>query len=619
MSQTMAVKRLQVKGMTCTGCETRIEGALHALPGVKKARAQVKNGSVEITYDADKASMEAIVKAIEAQGYTVEKSEKQEAKKPGTIRVIGLVALMLVFVLMGSHYGWFQVFNFFPLATEDTGYGMLFVIGLLTSVHCVAMCGGINLSQCISKAGGQGRFAGFMPSLLYNLGRVISYTVIGGIVGAVGSVVQFSGTARGIVQLLAGVFMVLMGLSLSGLVPSLARFTPHLPKALGRKIAKEKKRSNSPLYVGLLNGLMPCGPLQAMQLYALSTGSVFGGALSMLLFSLGTVPLMFALGALSSILSRKFTKRMVMVGAVLVAFMGISMFQNGLALSGAGSISGAAQSEPARVEEKAVQTQQPDSSAQSSVQEITSQLTGYGYPAITVKEGIPVKWTIKAAKGSINGCNYKLYIPEYKIEKTLVVGDNVIEFTPTRTGTFNYSCWMGMIRSNIKVVKNEDAVLSEEEKAVPTRQPPAVTQAPALGESVQEITSTLSGYGYPAITVQAGVPVKWTIKAAKGSLNGCNYALVIPEYKIEKRLEIGDNVIEFTPTRTGTFTYSCWMGMIRSTIKVTENEDAASSASGGSAGEVTGSPAVDFSDFAGDPEATDDPNALPLLPGGCCN
>jgi sulfite exporter TauE/SafE len=339
---------------------------------------------------------------------------------------------------------------------------MLFVIGLLTSVHCVAMCGGINLSQCISGAGGQGRFSGFWPSIKYNLGRVVSYTVIGGIVGALGSVVQFSGTARGIMQLMAGVFMVFMGLSLSGLVPALARFTPHLPKALGIKIAKEKKRGNSPLYVGLLNGLMPCGPLQAMQLYALSTGSLWGGALSMLLFSLGTVPLMFLLGALSSILSRKFTRYMVTAGAVLVLVMGISMFQNGLALSGINVSSGVAQSEAVQTGGNAENTQTDSSSAaqQSSnenVQEIASTLTGYGYPAITVKAGIPVKWTISASKGSLNGCNSRLTIPEYKIEKQLAAGDNVIEFTPTRTGTFTYSCWMGMIRSTIRVVENDAA------------------------------------------------------------------------------------------------------------------------------------------------------------------
>ncbi len=457
MSQPMMEKRIPVSGMTCTGCETRIEGALTALPGVKKAQASTKDRSVTVTYDPQKVQPEAFKKAIEDQGYTVGSAAKATGKtpekNPGIAKTAGIGALVLIFVLLGAHFGWFQLFNLFPVATTDTSLGMLFVIGLLTSVHCVAMCGGINLSQCLG-GNGQGRFSGLMPSLKYNLGRVISYTVIGGIVGAIGSAVQFTGTLRGIVQLLAGVFMVLMGVSLSGLFPALARFTPHLPKALGRKINKEKRESNSPLYVGLLNGLMPCGPLQAMQLYALSTGSTLGGATSMLLFSLGTVPLMFALGALSSILSRKFTKYMVTAGAVLVVVMGISMFQNGLALSGLQSGSGAAQSEPKQT--AAVQaevTKAPE--AGGGVQEITSELTRSGYPAITVTVGTPVKWTIKAAKLNLNGCNYAIVIPEYNIRKELAVGDNVIEFTPTRAGKFTYSCWMGMIRSTITVVEGD--------------------------------------------------------------------------------------------------------------------------------------------------------------------
>ena len=491
MSQPQMEKRIPVSGMTCTGCETRIEGALSALPGVVKARASAKDGSVVVTYDSQKAKPEAFRKAIEDQGYTVGTAKAQpEGKaqsKAAIAKTAGIGALVLIFILMGSHFGWFQMLNLFPVATKDTSLGMLFVIGLLTSVHCVAMCGGINLSQCLGGSG-QSRFSGLLPSLKYNLGRVISYTVIGGIVGAIGSVVQFTGMLRGIVQLLAGVFMVLMGISLSGLFPALGRFTPHLPKALGRKINKEKRESNSPLYVGLLNGLMPCGPLQAMQLYALSTGSIIGGATSMLLFSLGTVPLMFALGALSSILSRKFTKYMVTAGAVLVVVMGISMFQNGLALSGIGTGTGTAQSGPAQTTAvQAETTQAPGVSADSGVQEITSELTRGGYPAITVTAGTPVKWTIKAAKANLNGCNRAIIIPEYDIEKELAVGDNVIEFTPTRTGTFSYSCWMGMIRSTITVVDGDSGSSSSESS--PAVNPAAINFASFAATPEQEDAS----------------------------------------------------------------------------------------------------------------------------------
>jgi sulfite exporter TauE/SafE len=206
------------------------------------------------------------------------------------------------------------------------------------------MCGGINISQCAgagqTAATGTAAAAAstrLLPSLAYNGGRVISYTLIGGIVGAVGSMLTPSGYFRGIVALAAGVFMLIMGLNMMGLFPALRNILPRLPAFFPGGIDRARTRAGTgkgPFVVGLLNGLMPCGPLQAMQLYALGTGSFFLGALSMLLFSLGTTPLMFGLGALSSILSARFTRIMMRVSAALVIILGIMMLNNGLALSG---------------------------------------------------------------------------------------------------------------------------------------------------------------------------------------------------------------------------------------------------------------------------------------------
>ena len=93
------------------------------------------------------------------------------------------------------------------------------------------------------------------------------------------------------------------------------------------------------------------------------------------------------------------------------------------------------------------------------MQIINSTLEPGKYPNITVYQGIPVKWIIDAPEGSINGCNYKILISEYNIEYTFQTGENVIEFTPEKTGTVTYTCWMGMIRGNIFVT---DAVSDEE-------------------------------------------------------------------------------------------------------------------------------------------------------------
>ena len=113
--------------------------------------------------------------------------------------------------------------------------------------------------------------------ILYNLGRVISYTIIGGIVGGIGSIFSFNDTVKGIIILIASIIMLLMALNMLGLIDFRLPYINRL---------KIKNKSHNALIIGLLNGLMPCGPLQAMQMYALSTGSIIKGALSMFLFSL---------------------------------------------------------------------------------------------------------------------------------------------------------------------------------------------------------------------------------------------------------------------------------------------------------------------------------------------
>lgn len=89
-----------------------------------------------------------------------------------------------------------------------------------------------------------------------------------------------------------------------------------------------------------------------------------------------------------------------------------------------------------------------------------------------------------------------------------------------------------------------------------------------LVDGVQVVDSTLTPGSYPTIMVQAGIPVRWTINAPDGSINGCNYRVIIQEYGIEHSFEEGENIIEFTPTDTGEIPYTCWMGMIRGNIIV---------------------------------------------------
>lgn len=447
MESGVKTKRLRIGGMTCINCQNKIEKKLRNTAGIRSVKVSYSTGIADITYDADRVTLKDIAAVIRRLDYQVLTGREQQ--EPGTNRVIGLLVIIVAFYLLLQQSGVLNLLVPSRLADADMSYGMLFVIGLITSVHCVAMCGGINLSQCIphdaETAGKAGRFSTFRPTLLYNLGRVVSYTAVGFLVGGLGSVITFSNTLQGVLKLAAGVFMVIMGINMLGIFPWLRKLNPRMPRIFARKIDKQKFGGGSPLTVGLLNGLMPCGPLQAMQIYALSTGSPFSGALSMFLFSLGTVPLMFGLGALSSALGKKFTHKAMTVGAVLVVVLGLSMLSQGWSLSGF--------SLPRLIPGAQAGTGDSSVKIENGVQIVESTLSSGRYPSITVRAGMPVKWIIDAPQGSINGCNNRMLIPEYRIKHQFKTGENVIEFTPDKTGNFSYSCWMGMIRGSISVVE----------------------------------------------------------------------------------------------------------------------------------------------------------------------
>ena len=327
--------RIFIGGMTCVNCQNKIETALLHTAGIEIARVSYQNGTADLVYDPDWITLEEIQQVIRDAGYEVLSEKARNKQKPGRAAHI-LIVIAVLYVLL-ENSGILNRLVPSQLADTRMGYGMLFVIGLLTSVHCIAMCGGINLSQCIQqKRTETGNGASVLGSaLLYNLGRVISYTVIGAILGFAGmligggSGVGISIFLQGILKIIAGIFMVLMGINMLGIFPGLRRFIPQIPRFLAGRVNQKKAGNRQPFIVGMLNGLMPCGPLQSMQIVALASGNPLAGAFSMFMFSLGTVPLMLGLGSFVSLLGKRFTKRVMEIGAVLVVVLGLAMLSQG--------------------------------------------------------------------------------------------------------------------------------------------------------------------------------------------------------------------------------------------------------------------------------------------------
>jgi sulfite exporter TauE/SafE/copper chaperone CopZ len=499
-------KQFKIGGMTCVNCKNRIEKKLCGTVGVKSAEVSYSAGTANVAYDPTVIDERTIVDAVNQLGYQVLASGDMARFWRGAGILTAIAALYVLLQQFGvlNYLASSRLADGTTVGAGFAGYAMLFMIGLTTSVHCVAMCGGINLSQCIPQGESPAKARkAFWPALQYNAGRVIAYTVIGGLLGFAGMV--FSGgtwaglpaLAQGILKMLAGLFMALMGINMLGLFPALRKLQLRIQP---RKGAAGRK-SNSPFIVGLLNGLMPCGPLQSMWIAALATGSPFAGALAMFVFSMGTIPLMLGFGSIVTALGQKAKSTVTVVGAVLVVVLGLAMFSQGGALSGVLdetilypaviglALAGIASGLPFK--KKIYQTIAPlavcalvviavaagnakptprdinmiesvpitnkienNTQVENNTQIVNSTLAIGRYPSITVEVGRPVEWIINAPSGSINGCNGRMNILTYGIlNYAFQPGDNVIAFTPEKTGTFMYSCWMGMIRGSITVVE----------------------------------------------------------------------------------------------------------------------------------------------------------------------
>lgn len=566
-------RKLYIGGMTCINCQNKIQDKLKLTKGIERAKVSYDKGTAEITYDRETISLDDIIDLIESLGY--EALTKAPAR-PDSSRTAGLLVIIAtLYVLLQRS----ELLNYLvpdSLADNGMGYGMLFVVGLLTSVHCVAMCGGICLSQCIApnEREKKNRLSVFIPSFFYNLGRVISYAAIGFLLGLAGMLLGGGGKAglpvfvQGILKLIAGTFMVIMGINMLGIFPQLRRLQPRLPKRLANGLFERKKSGRGPFITGLINGLMPCGPLQSMQIIALAAGNPFVGGLSMLCFGLGTVPLMMGLGAFVSALGKKFTKSVMSAGAVLVVVLGLAMFSQGMNLSGfllpvpsAGS--GAQASSKAQTAAK-----------KDGVQIVNSTLTRGRYPNITVQAGVPVRWIIDAPAGSINGCNYRMLIKEYGIEHSFEEGENIIEFTPDKAGTVRYTCWMGMIRGSIFVVdgnKNgadggkgggtgaqageqsfaQADVPQEANCRIPADEMAIAQTAEAEnGNAVQKVSMELTERGFePAvIVVEADRQVLWDISVSRTGQE--ETTLLVPVYSSALSLAEGENELYLYPTES---------------------------------------------------------------------
>ena len=326
-------RHLRIKGMHCTGCEETIENALCSLPGVQRVKADYVKRTVDVEFDGELIADAGIRAAIEEKGYEFDSA----SATAGSLLRNGSIFLFFLLLVGGiTFWGKSMVPGLVGEMSPNLGHAMLFSIGFFTGFHCIGMCGGFVVGYA-SANGPQSAASTAMRHLMYASGKTISYAVIGGTLGLLGSIVTFTPYMRGVISIAASIFVIIYGLKMLDVFPALRGFTLRLPHFVTKGVANELRVQRSPLMIGLLNGFMlGCGPLQAMYVMAAGTGSAQEGATMLFFFGLGTLIPLMGFGLIASSVPRRIMRQLVLASAVLVIGMGLMMADRGLKLTESG-------------------------------------------------------------------------------------------------------------------------------------------------------------------------------------------------------------------------------------------------------------------------------------------
>lgn len=565
---------LKINGTHCTACEVLIERKFKKMDGVEQCKVNYATGRAQL-YCSRTPSTEELERVIRPHGYSINSTVSMATKKD-------YIQISAVFLIVVALYLILKQFHLVPDnfgVSEGMSYGLVFVIGLVAAVStCMAVSGGLLLAVAAKFNEQHPDLTGiqkFRPHLYFNAGRVVSYTVLGGVVGALGSVLSLSSRLNGIVIALVSVVMIIMGLQLLKIFPWLSRFQLHMPKFIAHRIyrASEGKQGKlAPFLFGAATFFMPCGFTQALQLYVLANGNFITGALTMLVFSLGTLPALMSVSAIMSFTKGAFQRYFIKFAGVVVVLMGIFNISNGLALAGVHVVKDSSTYKPLSANQgKQSATSDPNVQMVNGVQVVKMAVVGYEYqPArFTVTAGVPVEWQIDGSRAA--GCAQVITVPGLKLTEFLPKNQvKTIHFIPSQAGTLSFSCTMGMTTPGaaFTVVQNTGATPSQDDAQIQQNTPPpadcdptVMVCDPNLKSRVQKLNMVIDRNGfYPTtFTVKKGIPVELEIDT-QVKLGGCMSTMVIPDYQIAHQLTFGKSVVQFTPTKAGTVPFTCSMG-----------------------------------------------------------
>ena len=450
---------LYVSGMHCAACELVIERKLRKTKGVSSAKASLNERLVNVTgHDLD---VEELNKEFAALGYSFSLTPVGQTRLNirNVFLAIGVFIFFTVIYLVIEDTKIFARFS----VNESSSLPAFFILGIVAGLSsCAALVGGLLLSlskQWQTLYGGKDTNRRFIPFVMFNIGRLISFALLGAALGIIGSFFTVSLSFMSIIVSAVSLMIVILGMQMLG-VPWFKRFNFALPRFITGFASDEKNFSGKymPFISGALTFFLPCGFTLMAQSIALTTGNPIISMLIMSAFALGTLPVL----AFLSYSSLKFQTNEIysqvfnLVVAVFIIVFGVYNFNASLNVLGVASLSD--------ISWPRVSANISSASGGLGVtninengkefQEVNLEARGFEYlpKEITLKVGVPVKF--KVNNNGAYGCAQAMYLPGlYDNVVYLTEKITEVEFTPKKKGNFKISCTMGMVPPvSVKVI-----------------------------------------------------------------------------------------------------------------------------------------------------------------------
>jgi sulfite exporter TauE/SafE len=337
---------------------------------------------------------------------------------------------------------------------------VIFITGLtIGGLTCLAVQGGL-LASVIAAREKEGiekrsKVDRIFPTVAFLISKLIAYTLLGFLLGLAGSYISLTSSVQSAIQIFAGLYMIIIALNLLDVHPVFRYFVIQPPRFLTRRIRNKSRSSDifAPGILGVMTIFIPCGTTLAMEALAISSASPLKGALIMATFVLGTFPMFFGIGYLTSFLGERFKDNFLKIAAVLLIFLGVLSIYGGAIANGV-PIS--------KSKIMSMFSENKNSSGNMSVafppikdgfQEVTINVhsSGYSPSSVVLKEGIPTKLSLKTK--DTYSCAIAFRIPDLSIGVNLKPeGTEVLDLPKLKKGNYTFTCSMGMYQGVFRVL-----------------------------------------------------------------------------------------------------------------------------------------------------------------------